>query len=120
MAISIYDFYSKISNIYNSATERKSLKMKSHHKNYISDATNYDLLYQSEYAHEYAYIPSSRRHGLTIDNDSNFTRRTLDFPYHQETQISFYDPGNSVSIGGMGSEELKEPAMKKIITSVFI
>ena len=114
------DFYNQICNRYNSATERKSLKMNTHHKNYISDATNYDFLYQSQYAHDYAYIPVAKRRGQTIDNDSNFTRRALDFPYHQETQISFYDPGSIISVPGNDSVQIKEPPMKKKITSVFI
>lgn len=93
--------------------------MNENHEKYISDATNYDSLYQSHYAHGYAYIPVTRRRGRTIDNDSNFTRRALDFPYHQETQLSFYDPGEALD-KNMKKEEIKELGLKKVITSIVV
>lgn len=115
------DFFAKIRERHNSATERKTFRTKHpDHKEYISDATNYDLLYQNQYSHSYAYIPVSRRRGEMIDNDSNFTRRALDFPYHQETQISFYDPGRAFSNSSNRMEETKQIAMKKLISRVVV
>jgi hypothetical protein len=85
------DFYQQISARFNSAHERKSFRFQAPTKKFINDATNYDLLYLKDYSHKYAYIPVTKRRGKAIDNDSNFTRRALDFPYHQEDEISFID-----------------------------
>ena len=60
---------------------------------HICDATNYDYLYQAQYSHQYAYIPVYKRKNKVLDNESNFTRKALDFPYHQQDHLSFYEVG---------------------------
>lgn len=112
------DFYQKISMRFNSANERKSFKYQAPPKRFITDATNYDYLYLKEYAHSYAYIPVTKRRGQAIDNDSNFTRRALDFPYHQEDEIAYYDQETQVQEGG--DEEKNNTTLFRGITSVVV
>lgn len=85
------NLYAKLKDRYSSKSARESLTKRVLHKDYISDATNYDLLYQNYYAHNYAYIPVRNRRGTQLDNDSNFVRRALDFPYHQQRELKFID-----------------------------
>lgn len=111
--------FNKLCYRHNSVSEQKSMVEKVKFKNFISDATNYDFLYQNEYAHAYAYIPVSRRGDNQISDDSNFTRRALDFPYHKEEELAF--EGHIEDTSGrrtVGTPKLDFP--KRGITSVVV
>jgi hypothetical protein len=72
-----------------------------------------------DYSHKYAYIPVTKRRGKAIDNDSNFTRRALDFPYHQEDEISFIDQDYNEQ--SKSSEENKnEPVLFRGISKFVV
>lgn len=82
----------RVDNFSNFETEDPSTE-RSIIRKYINDATNYDVIYQPEYAHSFSYIPAFKRFdahskhvssSVRIDfKDSQFTRKVLDYPYHR-------------------------------------
>jgi hypothetical protein len=90
------------------------------HDQTISDATNYDMLYIENYAHEFAYIPVSKRAGRSIDSDANYVRRVLDFPYHKQHDFTFDDPGSGAETKRTYGSEQKFNDLKRGLTNVVI
>ena len=86
-------------------------------KDYIWDSTNYDYLYQPFYSNQYAYIPVYKRKNKVLDNESNFTRKALDFPYHQQNSLSFYEAG---MIQRSEEEEKKQIEKKTTFSSIVV
>lgn len=111
------DFYKKIKDRLNSGKDRSSITDNVHLMNFISDATNYDLLYQNHYAHQYAYIPVTKRKGDQKGADSNFTRKVLDFPYHQKFNFKANEP---LMVDTQRSQEETKNEYHRAITSVVV